>query len=215
MNPSEFLLVYMVLCLILPWPPRGVARPTSHFLILQRGAVQSVSCFRSYLKKTLTISTFAVPDAPPDSIQARGTNTTVITVRWLPVPSEQTNGIILGYQLSLFNESGNFMKNVSINNVVELYFEIDGLEVWTNYSTEMRAYTAKGYGPWSKLLLTATDEQGKELSSKLGMENRIVMIVCSYSVLLIRRSIGKFKRPISTNVWKVFRFFNPIQRATS
>lgn len=39
--------------------------------------------------------------------------------------------------------------------------EITGLEIWTNYSIKIAAFTVVGDGPWSDLVREDTDEEGK------------------------------------------------------
>lgn len=51
------------------------------------------------------------------------------------------------------------MRNISVfgSEVVTL----GGLEVWTNYSMKVCAFTEKGIGPWSPIVRGITDEEGK------------------------------------------------------
>ncbi|XP_078344750.1 uncharacterized protein LOC144630294 [Oculina patagonica] len=99
-----------------------------------------------------------VPDEPPINITAEGIEPTVIKVNWSPVPYETINGIGIGYKLAVYDISGNNIRNYSLNASV-LSFEITGLEIWTNYSVEMAAFTVVGDGVWSDLILEDTDEE--------------------------------------------------------
>ena len=105
-----------------------------------------------------------VPDEPPVNITAKGIEPTVINVHWSPVPYETINGIGIGYKLALFNINGNNIRNYTLNASV-LSLEIFGLEIWTNYSVKMAAFTIVGDGPWSDLILEDTDEEGKTTGS--------------------------------------------------
>lgn len=100
-----------------------------------------------------------VPESAPVNLLSFPANTTALTVSWLPVIEEDRNGIILGYHVSLSNSTGEFMKNISVfgSEVVTL----GGLEVWTNYSLQVCAFTVKGIGPWSPIVRGITDEEGK------------------------------------------------------
>ena len=102
----------------------------------------------------------SVPDDPPSNIRAIGTEPTVIKAHWLPVSNETINGIGLGYKLALFTAAGENTRNYTLNASV-LSLEITGLEIWTNYSIKMSAFTIVGDGPWSDALTEDTDEQGK------------------------------------------------------
>ena len=80
------------------------------------------------------------------------------------MPYETINGIGIGYKLALFNINGNSIRNYTLNGSV-LSLEITGLEIWTNYSVKMAAFTVVGDGPWSHLILEDTDEEGKPQAS--------------------------------------------------
>lgn len=87
-------------------------------------------------------------------------NTTALTVSWLPIIEEDRNGIILGYKVSLSNITGEFLRNVSVHGSAELSITLAGLEIWSNYSVQVSAFTVKGNGPWSASLRGLTDEEG-------------------------------------------------------
>ena len=76
------------------------------------------------------------------------------------MPYETINGIGIGYKLALFNMSGNNIRNYTTNASVRS-LEITGLEIWTNYSFKMAAFTIVGVGPWSDLIVEHTDEERK------------------------------------------------------
>ncbi|KAL9958573.1 hypothetical protein ACROYT_G035603 [Oculina patagonica] len=99
-----------------------------------------------------------VPDEPPVNITAKGIEPTVIKVNWFPVPYETINGIGIGYKLAVFDISGYDIRNYTLSAAI-LSLEITGLEIWTNYSVKMAAFTVVGDGPWSDLILEDTDEE--------------------------------------------------------
>ena len=101
-----------------------------------------------------------VPDDPPQNIRVIGIEPTVLKAFWLPVSNETINGIGLGYKLSLFTTAGTKIRNYTLNASV-LSLEITGLDIWTNYSIRIAAFTIKGDGPWSDLILEDTDEEGQ------------------------------------------------------
>ena len=116
----------------------------------------TIQCCPANLLWFLTL----VPDDPPRNIRAIGTEPTVIDAHWLPVSNETINGIGLGYRLALFTTAGENIRNYTLNASV-LSLKITGLEIWTNYSIKMAAFTIVGDGPWSDLLLEDTDEESK------------------------------------------------------
>lgn len=99
-----------------------------------------------------------VPDDPPSNIRAIGTEPTVIKAYWLPVWKETRNGVCLGYKLNLFASPGHKIRNYTVSASV-LSLEITGLEVWTNYSIKMAAFTIAGVGKWSDAILVDTTEE--------------------------------------------------------
>lgn len=89
-------------------------------------------------------------------------NTTALTVNWLPVLEEDRKGFILGYWVAaLSNSTGECMRNVSVLGSEVLTITLGGLEIWTNYSVQIRAFNVKGNGPWSGIVRGNTDEEGK------------------------------------------------------
>lgn len=100
-----------------------------------------------------------VPESAPVNLSSLPANETALTISWLPVIQEDRNGIILGYHVALSNSIGEFMRNISVlgSEVVT----IGGLEVWTNYSMLVCAFTVKGNGPSGPIVQGITDEEGK------------------------------------------------------
>ena len=120
----------------------------------------------------------SVPDDPPSDIRAIGTEPTVIKAHWLPVSNETINGICLGYKLDLFTTLGNKIRNYTLNASV-LSLEITDLEIWTNYTIKMAAFTIVGDGPWSDSVLEDTDEEGTSLANT----SNLVLCHLSYTLL--------------------------------
>lgn len=114
-----------------------------------------------YLLNKLVVCLFflTVPESAPVNLSSLPANETALTISWLPVIQEDRNGIILGYHVALSNSIGEFMRNISVlgSEVVT----IGGLEVWTNYSMQVCAFTVKGNGPSGPIVQGITDEEGK------------------------------------------------------
>lgn len=117
-------------------------------------------------RNNFVLSSTLVPDEPPGNIRVHGIKPTVLKVDWLPVPYETINGIGIGYKLALFNTSAYNIRNYTLEASV-LSLKITDLDIWTNYSIKMSAFTVVGDGPWSESVLEDTDEEGKPRASHL------------------------------------------------
>ena len=122
--------------------------------------VKNVTVTRVTSKPFTLRSFYSVPDSAPLNVTSLPANTTALTVKWFPVIEEDRNGVILGYRVALSNITGEFMRNVSVHGSSTLSFTLGGLDIWTNYSLEVCAFTVKGNGPWSAPLIGITDEEG-------------------------------------------------------
>lgn len=83
-----------------------------------------------------------------------------LDVYWNPVTQEDRNGIILGYSVLLFDALGVFLRNATVMNSTQLYYQFKDLEAWTNYSVKVNAFTSKGAGPVSSSIFVQTGEDG-------------------------------------------------------
>ena len=112
-------------------------------------------------------STFLVPNAPPDNVQALTSSSTAILVTWDPVPEIDRNGIITKYEVefnqSTFNEIST--RNLTTTNGQQLMVELEGLEEYVEYTVRVQAYTSVGPGPFSVAVVNRTLED----LSLLGM----------------------------------------------
>lgn len=74
----------------------------------------------------------------------------MVQVSWKPVPSEYTNGKVLGYKV--FHDDFNDLATANSTLVLkeETSLELDGLKAGINYTFQVLAFTAKGNGPKSK-----------------------------------------------------------------
>ena len=80
----------------------------------------------------------------------------MIQVSWNPVPSEHTNGKLLGYNV-FYNEVKDLSPgNITVAFAEEPFLKINGLKANTNYSFQVLAFTAKGNGPKSKAYFAKT-----------------------------------------------------------
>ena len=112
------------------------------------------------LKRVSRFLLCLVPDSPPINITAFPFNTTAIQMHWHHVPEELQNGIILGYRVILYDKTGSYVRNITVQGLNTTSLKIGGLEVWTNYSVQVCAFTIKGNGPWSSRMKSRSAEEG-------------------------------------------------------
>ncbi|KAL9976276.1 hypothetical protein ACROYT_G013559 [Oculina patagonica] len=87
-----------------------------------------------------------VPYRPPENITAVSIGTDTVQVDWSSVPSEYTNGEVLGYKVLYRDVNDSSRVNISLASPNETHSKIKGLKVNTNYSFQVLAFTAKGNG---------------------------------------------------------------------
>ena len=89
------------------------------------------------------------------------TSSTSLLVQWSPVPEEDRNGIILGYQI-MYRRSGT---DEALNSKCCIpdtsASQIASLRKFTVYDVHVLAYTAKGHGPLSDAVRARTAEDSK------------------------------------------------------
>ena len=102
----------------------------------------------------------SVPQGPPNNVTGSPTGTNSIKLSWLPVSKELQKGIIRGYQVKIYDEEGEYLRNSTILSR-NLSASFAGLYQYSNYSLKVRAFTRKGFGPWSSLINVSIDDPGK------------------------------------------------------
>ena len=98
---------------------------------------------------------FLVPDRPPSDISASSLGASIVQLKWSLVPTEYTNGKVLGYKMMISGGNGTSGKNKTIATIRTLN-NIEGLTPSTNYSFQVLAFTAKGDGARSGLYFAKT-----------------------------------------------------------
>lgn len=105
-------------------------------------------------------------------VEAEYVDSTSFKVMWnAPLMSEQ-NGQILGYRV-LFSESKGSQSSDDPPSVMatlpasETMYIARGLRKWTLYNVQVLAYTAKGDGPLSDVIMVQTAEDGKVISGEV------------------------------------------------
>jgi len=76
------------------------------------------------------------------------------SITWEPIPADQANGILLGYELSYYNSfisdvavGGEINKTVVRFNNYTFYHKVEGCKNYETYSVTLAGYTKKGTGP--------------------------------------------------------------------
>ena len=103
----------------------------------------------------------SVPDGVPVNVSSVNPTLTTLTIQWKKMAVHLENGIIRGYEVALSEMDGTFKANVTLdegNNKLSTVFS--GLDIWTNYTVMVRAFTSVGPGHWSSRIRVTTDEQG-------------------------------------------------------
>lgn len=93
---------------------------------------------------------------------ALNTSSTSLQVNWSEVPFPDQLGIIRGYRVLMWrtNQSSDVLRNVTVL-VPSQAISFSGLEMYTNYTIQVSAFTAKGAGNESEPIVAITDEDGK------------------------------------------------------
>ena len=107
------------------------------------------------------------PTDAPMNVSGRTINDSSIVVSWSRVPKEQRHGIILGYKLSVKDES---IPNAKWINHTILFTEIGelnttrfnqtltSLKIYTPYAVKLLAYNYRGEGPFSESVTIRTGD---------------------------------------------------------
>lgn len=110
------------------------------------------------------------PDAAPQNVTAVKKTSNSILVTWDEVPNGKRNGRIQKYRVDYTSAADNEQKSKEVNASIK-YLEINGLQHNTKYSTAVSASTSKGYGPASKPIFVATDQDGSKSRYALTRTN--------------------------------------------
>lgn len=101
-----------------------------------------------------------VPEGPPNNLTGSATSTTSVALSWLPVTKELRKGNIRGFQVKIDDDNGMTL-NVTTVQDSSLSASFGELSVYSNYSLQARAFTRKGFGPWSASVKVSTGAPGK------------------------------------------------------
>ena len=114
-------------------------------------------------------------------------SSTSIDVMWYEVPPIDQNGVIMAYEIT-YTPLENFTGVIGINSTnvsgSDLSVSLVGLQVYVNYSIQVRAYTIEGPGPYNNPVIQITLEDSKFINKK--------------KLLFLREAIN-FKNVVSSN----------------
>ena len=109
------------------------------------------------------ISVHAGPASAPDNVETVVTSSTSILVRWNDVPLIDQNGIITDYELRYIpHETFGNVISMQIVNTSDMFYLLDNLEEYVNYTISVRAFTSVGPGPYSDPITKQTLQDGKK-----------------------------------------------------
>jgi len=91
-----------------------------------------------------------VPGGAPEDFTAIGLTSTSVQLKWDPPTRKLRHGEIVLYEV-LYHRADNALEDFAVNST-ETSAVVDGLDVNTDYVLRLRAYTAKGSGPWTSRL---------------------------------------------------------------
>ena len=100
------------------------------------------------------------PDGAPQNVKGQNTSSTSISVSWEAVQADRQNGIITGYNITYQSQTENHTGVVEAG-PNDLQANLTGLMEFVEYNISVVAFTAKGDGPPSTIIVVRTDEDSK------------------------------------------------------
>ena len=105
-------------------------------------------------------SVLTVPTAPPQSFTVTVLGPRSLRLSWTPPPSDQQNGEILGYTVTVANvETGREEES----NTTSTSYSPSSLHPYYTYQCKVAAFTSVGLGPFSGVVSRRTRQAGKFL----------------------------------------------------
>lgn len=106
------------------------------------------------------LSFIPVPEAFPGNFSGYNISQTAIQLFWAPVPQDEANGIVIGYNVSLKEADGVQPTRYITFDGFNVQAVIGWLRPFTVYKLNVRAFTIKGSGPPSPFITVKTEEEG-------------------------------------------------------
>ena len=99
------------------------------------------------------------PDGAPQNIRGHYTSSTSISVWWEEVQTDLQNGIIIGYTIKYWSQTEND-NGVVLAGPNDRQANLTALKEFVEYNLSVIAFTAKGDGPPS-VIVVRTDQESK------------------------------------------------------
>ena len=99
------------------------------------------------------------PDGAPQNVRGHNTSSTSISVWWEEVQTDLQNGIITGYNITYESQTEND-KGVLLTGPNDRQANLTGLKKFVNYNISVIAFTVKGDGP-PTVIVVRTDQDSK------------------------------------------------------
>ena len=99
------------------------------------------------------------PDGAPQNARGHNTSSTSISVSWEEVQSDLQNGIITGYNITYESQTEKD-KGVLLTGPNDRQANLTGLKKFVNYNISVIAFTVKGDGP-PTVIVVRTDQDSK------------------------------------------------------
>ena len=115
----------------------------------------------------------SVPSQAPSGFTVTAKNSTSITASWQLPPEYARHGTITGFKLFYANKSSQGSPTVLTNNVTSLSRVVSALDEYTEYEFQVLAFTSKGDGPKSSVVVERTKEDGKICKTMVLLSYRL------------------------------------------
>ena len=115
---------------------------------------------------------FSAPGVGPEPPSSAQVNKTTFNISWEPLLREKSYGKVILYEVkAVFLKKGNLRKrsvlySPSVNTSVT-FVVLSDLELCSKYNVSVRAYTAKGPGPYGEPLELETSSEFDEIIKKI------------------------------------------------
>ena len=87
-----------------------------------------------------------VPSSSAENLTVKETSNLSLLVTWTPIPPEDRNGVILGYDLTFLDHFTSLDKTVRLNGSDQLMYEMSGVGNYYDYSISLVGRTVVGVG---------------------------------------------------------------------
>ena len=103
----------------------------------------------------------SVPSQAPSGLTVAASTSTSITASWQLPPEYARHGTIIGFKLFYAKKASQGLPVVLTNNVTSLSRVVSALDKYTDYEFQVLAFSSKGDGPKSSVVVERTKEDGK------------------------------------------------------